>query len=247
MIKPIVTAFRTLTIVPVPGKDTDPLYRSLPWFTLVGIFCWLIHLLAFDFLKHLPPNLFRFGGLTLCGLNYAITGAMHLDGLADTADAFGTKHDKESTLRILKDSHTGVFGTSAVVFAILWRVTVYQQLIEGNALIWILYALVFSRLIQGLLLSLLPYGRDNQGKAFPFSGPSSTALILGLEMLLSGTAAWRMSGAETLLISSAAGSIGVFLIVSMFLKRLGGITGDGVGASSELFELLFLTGAVAYL
>jgi cobalamin synthase len=139
-------AIRTLTIIPIPGKDPERKFLALPWFPLIGAGIGLLHVSGNYLFTLLPAKTPTLEAVFLCALNYIITGALHLDGLADTADAFGTLRTREKTLLILKDPHMGTFGVAALVFAILWRTLVYQLLIDQNGLFWIVYAMVFSRI-----------------------------------------------------------------------------------------------------
>jgi adenosylcobinamide-GDP ribazoletransferase len=239
-------AIRTLTIIPIPGKDPERKFLALPWFPLIGAGIGLLHVSGNYLFTLLPAKTPTLEAVFLCALNYIITGALHLDGLADTADAFGTPRTREKTLLILKDPHMGTFGVAALVFAILWRTLVYQLLIDQNGLFWIVYAMVFSRIIQGLLLNVLPYARDQSGKAFIFSGKPVMALIMGLELIGSIVllSYFEFANRQTLLIAVSIGTICILPVCVSYLRRLKGITGDGIGASNELFELGFLTAAL---
>lgn len=239
LLSPFVTAIRTLTIIPLPGKDTQHFHRALLFFPLVGGIIGLIHLLIFKLLS-VSTELIPLSGVILCITNYLLSGALHLDGFADTADAFGTVHSRERTLQILKDCHLGTYGVASVVFLILWRVILYKSLAEESKLIWIVPCLAFSRTIQGILLCTLPYARDKTGKAFVFCGKPIFAVFLFLEMIVIGILIYFYSDVKSFL-PFMVGLLFILPAISLYLYRIKGITGDGVGACSELFELGFLT------
>jgi len=116
----LVTAFRTLTILPVPGRDAGEMASSLPWFPVVGgVLGSLFAALALVTNElsggHWP------GGAAAAALagGIVLTRAIHLDGLADWADGFGGGGDRKKTLAIMKDSATGVFGVTAIVAVLL--------------------------------------------------------------------------------------------------------------------------------
>ncbi len=243
---PFVIALRTLTIIPVPGRDTDRFHQALLFFPLVGGILGLFHLLTFRLLS-LSAELLSLSGVILCTTNYLLNGALHLDGFADTADAFGTVRDREKTLQILKDPHLGTYGVAAIVLFILWRVVLYQSLAEKNSLIWVIPCLAFSRTVQGILLCTLPYARDKSGKAFVFSGKPIYGLFLLIEILVIGTIIFFYKGAFLSVLPLLCGFLFIIPVISLYLHRINGITGDGVGASSELFELGFLTATIVIL
>src|SRR5512145_1363019 len=123
MLHGLVTALRTLTILPVPGSDASDMSRALPWFPLVG--CLLGFLLwglawGFGFMAVFWP-----GGtaLVVVAASAILTRGLHLDGLADWADGFGGGRDKERTLAIMKDSHVGAFGVIALIIVLIARWT----------------------------------------------------------------------------------------------------------------------------
>lgn len=245
LLSPFVTALRTLTIIPVPSKDTERFHRALLFFPLVGGVLGLFHLLIFRLLS-LSTELIPLSGVILCITNYLLSGALHLDGFADTADAFGTVRSREKTLQILKDCHLGTYGVASVVFLILWRVTLYQSLAEESKLIWLVPCLAFSRIIQGFLLCTLPYARDKSGKAFIFCGKPVYAIFLFLEMIVIGILVYFYSDLKSL-IPLMVGLLFITPAICLYLYRVKGITGDGVGACSELFELGFLTATMVIL
>lgn len=244
--KPMVTAFRTLTVLPVPGAEALYKYQSLPWFVFVGAFIGCLHLLLFMGIHAAPHGLTVFTGLALCILNYVVTGGLHLDGLADTADAFGTWHDRGKTLSILKDSHIGSFGAAAACIVIIWRIVSYQSLANSNGTFMIVYGLTFSRIIQGLILSIFPYGRDSSGKAFGFSGPPLILIVLLAELIVLALIAGKHTGFISVSVSLTLGCLSIISVCLIYMKRIGGITGDCVGASTEIFENVFLTSAIAF-
>lgn len=244
ILRSFVTAFRTLTIIALPGRDTERFHQSLLFFPLVGAVLGFLHLLICQILGFISIGSIPLSGIFLCGANYILTGALHLDGFADTADAFGTVRDREKTLQILKDPHLGTYGVTAIVFLILWRVVIYQSLIESRNIIWIIPCLAFSRAIQGILLCILPYARNNTGKAFVFSGKPWYSVFLLIEIILIGVVFSFYYGFSAAFLPIIAGLAFIIPVVGVYLHRIKGITGDGIGASSELFELGFLTATV---
>ena len=236
LLRPFVTAIRTLTIIPLPGKDTERFHLALLFFPLVGGVLGLIHLLIFRLLS-LSAELTPLYGVILCMTNYLLSGALHLDGFADTADAFGTVRNREKTLQILKDCHLGTYGVASVVFLILWRVVLYQTLAEESRLLWIVPCLHFPGRFRRsyYALSLCPqYIRK------AFVSVENRFMPFSFEMIVIEVLTYLYSDLKSFL-PLIVGLLFIIPVVSLYLFRVKGITGDGVGASSELFELGFLT------
>lgn len=239
--KPFLTALRTLTVFPLPGKDTTKFHWALPFFPLVGIVLGSLQVFTFILLPLISVKLIPLAGLLVCFLNYLLTGALHLDGLADTADAFGVVRKREKILLILKDSHLGTFGVSAIVFMLLWRVSVYTILADKKTFLWLLPCFALSRTFQGILLCLLPYARDNSGKAFVFTGKPAFSVILIAEFFIFSIIMLIYQRFTYSLIPPMVGLLCTTPVIYLYLRRIQGITGDGIGAASELFEVGYLT------
>ena len=105
MFEPVVTAIRTLTIVPVPGRDSANPASALPVFPLVGAALGILLYCTATGLSLLFPGRALIGGLLVTAIAILITGALHLDGFADVADAFGCGRRRERILEIrLRDA-----------------------------------------------------------------------------------------------------------------------------------------------
>ncbi len=244
-----VHAVRTLTIAPFPGReDAGAKHRALPWFAVVGCAVGGLHYLAgWAFVATGLPGTVALQAIFLAVLTYGITGALHLDGLGDFVDAFGTLHGEEKTRAIMKDPHLGTFGIAGVVVAILVRVELYRVLLINDALRWLIFTFGISRLVQAIVLALAPYAGGRQGKAGGYRATNPVRVVLVVEAAACITALVYREGATTAAIPLVAGGIAALIVCLKCMRRLGGITGDCVGASSELFELTFLTGAIACL
>jgi adenosylcobinamide-GDP ribazoletransferase len=186
-------------------------------------------------------------GVLIALINYFFTGWLHLDGLADFADAFGTLHRKQRILEILKDPHTGVFGVAGIVFSVLVRIIAYHILITAHQLHWILFCLIISRIYQALLLGFLPYARGHEGKTHGYQARPAIRGLIFVELAACFSILIYREGAFKSIVPVITGTVPVFLVCWICFRRIGGITGDCVGAASELFEMLFLIGAIACL
>jgi adenosylcobinamide-GDP ribazoletransferase len=237
MIRGLISAIRTLTIIPIPGNTEDDFGAALPWFPLVGFFLGgLLYGLTWLWLKipwlHWPQG----AALLLVLLQIIITRGLHLDGLADWADSWGGR-DRLQRLAIMKDSRIGSFGVLALIVVLLAKFIFFARLLQSGTFIWIIFVSGLSRALLVALLFGLPYARSEPGMGQPFAlGASYKRLLYAhLFLLLSciyfgpiGLGLWGIGWTAALFLRSR------------FKKTFGGITGDLLGASNELLETLLL-------
>jgi adenosylcobinamide-GDP ribazoletransferase len=230
----LVTALRTLTILPVPGRDAPDPAQALPWFPLAGCLLGLLLWgtgLAFDFVS---GGWHAGAAVALTAGSAVLTRGLHLDGLADWADGSSGSRDRERALAIMKDPHVGAFGVMAVALALMARWAACTRLAEAGLLSWIVPACIVSRAAVAELSACLPYARAEGGTAVPFvngAHPSHRVKALLLAVLLV-SASSGLAGAAFLLCGWAA----CRLLGAWFRKRAGGVTGDLRGAGCEMVE-----------
>lgn len=176
-----------------------------------------------------------------------LTGGLHLDGLADTADAFGARRDKEKTLAILKDSHIGAFGALALIVLVVGD-TVGLAGAGRAAWLFPLAGRAAALLVSRAFACARPGGL---GQWF-IDGVKWTHVVFAA--LLYGAAAfaasvdyaqmvWMPAAFAALLGAFALAAGTTLLVVSRFSRRIGGITGDIVGFSVEASQLIYLLAA----
>jgi adenosylcobinamide-GDP ribazoletransferase len=247
MLRALITAFRTLTIIPFPGKDTENFSRSLCFFPIVGALLGVVVLIlqysagAIGF-KH--PFILALLSMVLATW---LTGGLHVDGLGDVADAFGGGKSKEHILQLLKDPAMGSFGVCAIVFDILIKAGCWSFFFEKGNPWFIFWSLVFSRAMQGLLVAFMPNARV-ESIAAPFGqGGSFVRMSVILAYLVTGfAAAWILPLPAAL--TSALCSLAVTLLFGLYCwRKLQGITGDCVGATNEIAEISVLLGGMVLL
>jgi len=235
----LVTAFRLLTILPVPGKDSLKMASALPWFPVVGLALGLIVYSSASVVNCAVygkwPEITAFTAL-VAGVFF--TRGFHLDGLSDWADSFGSISDRKRMLEIMKDSRVGVFGVLALICVILgkWVALVkLWQLHDGH---WIIVVYVVSRAMQVELATSLPYARAEGGTGQDFvSGSRMHHRLLALALAV---AILYVTFSINGVIVSAVGFLACRLFALSCKKRLGGITGDTLGACSEIVEFAIL-------
>jgi len=228
-------AFRFLTICPLPGScgtDAEDLKGALPWFPVVGLVLGIAAggaaCLAWRFL---PPLV---AAVLLTLLLLAFSGALHLDGLADCSDGFFSSRDRSAILVIMRDSRIGVMGVVAVVMVLLLKVSALSSLQSPTAMRAALLMPLAGRAALVMMMGLLPYVRKEGGLGTPFySAGKGMTLLVALVLLFSvGLAVLGTKG----LIAGLSVMFLVFLFSRFCHRKIGGATGDTLGASCELAE-----------
>ena len=170
---------------------------------------------------------------TLC----LLTGAIHLDGLADSADGIFGRGDAARRLEVMRDPRLGSYGVTAVVAALLLQTAALAAMAPGRALVALVVAGAMSRLAAALVIAWLPYVRSTGlGTAASTSSGRGIDLAAGLAtVLLVALLDWRRA-----LVALALVAVAVVLVAGLARRRLGGVTGDVCGASAELSQLAVL-------
>jgi adenosylcobinamide-GDP ribazoletransferase len=226
----LILATQFLTRLPVPAlPDFQPeeQARSVAWFPLVGVLVGMVVAACVWLGTQFDPWLGALFGLVAW---VAVTGALHLDGLSDLADALGGAHrDPDRLLAILADPHAGVFGIVAVAMQLLTKLVLLM---------------LAARLEQYVLLLLVP--------AWARLGVLWWAGLPSIKPGLGERFAWRSSpwipwfwllllGASSLACPILLAAPLALLLWRRFLSvRLGGMTGDALGAGVEVTESLLL-------
>jgi adenosylcobinamide-GDP ribazoletransferase len=166
-----------------------------------------------------------------------LTGALHVDALADTFDAAGGR-SRERALEIMRDSRIGPFGASALALDLLLKVgAIAALLVRGGALSALIAAGALSRAASPPLAALLPYPRSVPGRGGVLTGASRLGSAAGVAVGLALAA--LAVGGDVLWLALAAGVVALGLGL-VFRAWLGGATGDCLGAVTELSETTVL-------
>lgn len=173
----------------------------------------------------------------------AITGALHLDGLADSADGLFSHRPKECILEIMQDSRIGVMGALAIFFCLLLKMAGLYELNKSDYEIWLFTAPALARTSQVIGLVFMDYARQEGGKSQLFFQKKKYHLLtLGLIPIALPFSISIETGLMVLLIFIAGNA----LMLWFFKRGIGGITGDTLGAQTELIEtFILITGALA--
>lgn len=239
--KALLLAIQFLTRLPTPAlADLAPRDwgRSALAYPLVGLLIGAL-LAALQFV--IGPSDALLQAALLLAAWVLLSGGLHLDGLADTADAWVGGHgDRQRTLDIMKDPRSGPAAVSAIVLVLLLKFAALTVLLKGGVWTALLLAPLLGRAaLLGLLLST-PYVRaGGMGAAIAEHLPRKTALALLLVIAVG--LCFLAGGWKALLAVLVVG----FLLRRAFLARLGGMTGDMLGAAVELAEAAALLALAA--
>lgn len=235
-------AFIFFTRIPVGGfpyRKQDFVWASA-YAPLVGLV--LGAALGLHFKLLLPLGALSAAALTL-GVSLLLTGAFHEDGLADTSDALGGAYDPAKVLLILKDSRIGSFGGAALVISILSRAALLAKL--GVAGVWALpLASCAARVGPIWQMVTLPYvSATDTAKGRDLSrGGLLQATVATSWLVAAGAATWRLGLTPLPRLGTlvAVLSLVTLLTAWRYVKRVGGITGDFLGATEQLGEIAAL-------
>ncbi|QKQ28318.1 adenosylcobinamide-GDP ribazoletransferase [Candidatus Reidiella endopervernicosa] len=231
-----------LTRLPTP-EIAEPGEKELGFSTLfyplVGLLLGGLLWLAASLPTALTPELQAGVLLTLWVL---LTGGLHLDGLADMADAWVGGHDsRERTLEIMKDPASGPIGVVALILLLLLKYLALLALLQSHALMVVVVTPLLARMALPLMMMTTPYvRREGLGStlvnAMPKQEMAALLVLISVALMI-----WQLSFFYLLL----ATVVVVFLLRNRLMARLQGVTGDGFGALVELVEVVVLITAVA--
>jgi len=234
-------ALQFFTRIPIPawvGFEAPWLQHASRYFPLVGLLVGVIVALVYGAAAWLWPAPVAVLLSTAAGLY--LTGAFHEDGLADMCDGFGGGQTRERVMEIMKDSRIGSYGAVALVITMGLKCTTLALLAPAQAIGALLLAHPLSRLAAVSLIRSASYARD-AGKAKPMAQEMQAgefviaaactmlpALALGAFHIIS----WPAIGAAL-----GACALAAWRLRALFVRRIGGYTGDCLGAVQQLAEV----------
>jgi adenosylcobinamide-GDP ribazoletransferase len=239
------TALMFYTRIPCPqwvAHDPEYLNKATRYFPLMG---WIVGGLcaAFfygtDYLFNTPVAI-----LISMITGIFITGAFHEDGFADVCDGFGGGWTKEKILDIMKDSRTGAYGVIGAALILLLKYTSLVSISVSDLGIVLIAAHSFSRLCAVLVVATSKYVRENDdAKAKPLAKTITTAEIL--PAVLFGLAPLVLFFSIKILLVLILPLLGTVYLRWYFHKWIGGYTGDCLGATQQVTEILFYLSIIA--
>ena len=167
-----------------------------------------------------------------------VTGALHEDGLADVVDGFGGGYLREDKLRIMRDSFIGAYGVLALIFSVGLRASLLAGLLgPGMAAATIVGAAVLSRSLLSGMMHLMPRARTD-GLGATAGRPTGTNALIAL--CLGCVMAWPFLGGVVGIVAITCALISVFIVAFIANRQIGGYTGDVLGATQQVSEIVIL-------
>jgi adenosylcobinamide-GDP ribazoletransferase len=233
------------TRLPVAGTtpQTAKALANAAWaFPVTGLVVGLIGALVYAFAHRLGVPAWPAATLTVAA-TLMVTGALHEDGLADTADGFGGGDTRQSKLDIMRDSRTGAYGVCALVLSLSLRIGALASFADASAVVWALIAShCAARAAVAILMWLLPPARSD-GLSYEAGSPPGESVVaaaaIAFVVLLFCLHPVRGFIAALVLVAAVA------LMAWLAMRQIDGQTGDVLGATEQAGEIAVLLVAVA--
>lgn len=242
-------ALQFFTRLPIPrwvGFEADWLHQASRYFPAVGVVVGVVASAMYALAQMVWPPVVAVLVSTAAGIY--LTGAFHEDGFADTCDGLGGGVTKQRVLEIMTDSRIGAYGAIGIGLLLAVKCVTLSGLPAKAAIASLLLAHPLSRLASTVLIWKLDYVKQ-EGKSKPLAQRMSNAefavavvTVLAALMLVvsTGFLSWRALAAGT-----AAAALSAWWLARKCVRRLGGYTGDCLGAIQQLSEVAFYLGVLA--
>jgi adenosylcobinamide-GDP ribazoletransferase len=242
-------AVQFFTRLPIPrwvGFEADWLHQSSRYFPAVGVVVGVVAAAVYAAAQMVWPPVVAVLLSTVAGIY--LTGAFHEDGFADTCDGLGGGVTKQRVLEIMTDSRIGAYGAIGIALLLALKCAALSGLPAAAAIASLLLAHPLSRLASTVLIWKLDYVKQ-EGKSKPlaqhmsnaeFAVAAVTVVALWGAIALNGLLPWR-----TLAAGTAAAAFAAWWLARKCVRRLGGYTGDCLGAVQQLSEVAFYLGVLA--
>jgi adenosylcobinamide-GDP ribazoletransferase len=242
-------ALRFMTIFPVPSSDAanapDWLSRCAKFFPAVGICVGFVSAAALLLAGSVWSPVIA--ALLAVAASIVVTGALHEDGLADTADGFGGGWSVEKRLAIMKDSWIGAYGALALVFGIALRVAALTELPLWTGAAALIAAHAAARITPAFVMNALPYAGDTAAMKVSYADARVSSNDIWFAVLVTGCALVPLALVSITSVISGL-LLGALLAAALALwarRLIDGYTGDVLGAIEQMFEIGFLLGVTA--
>jgi adenosylcobinamide-GDP ribazoletransferase len=237
-VRSLLAAIAFLTRIPIGDAafEADEVAHSAGWFPLIGALLGAVCCgIAWALKPHLPAVVIAALLLTMDAL---ATGALHFDGLADMADGFGGGKTREDVLRIMRDHAIGSYGGLALVLVVALKMAAYTSLLgqptDRNWMVALIVTPALGRWSILLLTAMLPYARPGISVAGHMGRQSvvwGTLVVMVILIAAISARAWIAAG----MVIVVTGFYGAYC-----RRRIGGITGDTLGANLQICECVVL-------
>jgi len=237
-IKAFILSFQFMTRIPINiqiDADRNDFHRIVKYFPLVGGFIGAVASFMFFVSKNIFPR--EIAVTVAVASSYILTGAMHIDGFADTFDGLFSNRSRDRMLEIMRDSRLGTNGVLALVFLIILKILFLTD-IKSNL---IYSTLILMPLVGRFSIILAAYvsksARGGEGLGGLIIGKISMVELI-LSLLFTSVIGIYFVHFTALLKLLAVSSIVTYIITKYISMRIGGMTGDTLGAVNEFAELV---------
>ena len=240
-LRPLICAWQFLTAVPLTREYHDPapdeLAGSMLWYPFVGILLGgLLALTDVALARWLPREVVA---ALLILVLAAMTRGLHQDGLADTLDGLAGGRTASSRLSIMRDPRIGAIGATGLFLSLILRYSAFVSVPEALRAPVLLCMPAMGR--WGMVVGAYgaAYARAEGGLAAPFLAHLSGRHVFGATVLIVGLMVWSF-GPVPALAAVVTGGLLSRLATNFYQHMFGGITGDTLGATNELIEVMFV-------
>ena len=247
--KGLILLFRFMTRLPIgfdPKFDSDELGKGMRFFPVVGMVIGLVLFAAFWLLGYVIYSPMVMAVLLVI-IEVVLTGGLHLDGLADTFDGIFSYRSKQKMLDIMKDSRLGTNGGLVLILYFFLKVALLVEASNSSPVIMpimLLLSPVIARLNSVVNCGSAPYARaTGMGKTFVDHTDGLAVLIATIiTAIFVGGAAYLFAIPYEILIVIPVVMILGYLFAKLMTRKIGGITGDTLGAVVEISEIIAMLG-----
>jgi adenosylcobinamide-GDP ribazoletransferase len=235
-------AVQFLTRVPTPrvhDLPADWLARSAKYFPLVGGLVGVLSALVLIGAHILWPSRLL-PALLAVSVGMVVTGALHEDGLADTADALGGGRTAEQRLEIMKDPRIGTYGALALGMAVALKAGSLSAMPDRLAASGLICAHIGGRTAAVWAMSLMRYAGDHRASKVTAPGRALRSWERGVSLVLALVPSLLLIGPVSGTLALAAGTLACLACGLAAERKIGGHTGDVLGAIEQVYEIVFL-------
>jgi adenosylcobinamide-GDP ribazoletransferase len=233
-----------LTRIPVGEVASDDMGPAINWFPFVGALIGAVAGCVFVVLSKVVPV--SVAAVVALSVEWLITGAFHLDGLADMADGFGGGWNVEQRLEIMKDSRHGTYGVVSLVAVMSMQILALGTLGPAQGFVGIIAANTLGRMAAVVVMMLMRPARvDGLGVSYR-TGLSTTGALIGVgfgAIIVAGLSGWWSLAFAAAAVTSAGA------VAWLSHRKIGGIAGDVLGAIEQIAAtavLVVASGAAAH-
>lgn len=234
-----------LTIIPLKPKiETEEEFRKIVYFfPLVAVLLTAIYI-TISYFVYIISRSPLFASMIYVVLSIVLTGGLHYDGLADSCDGLLSGSDREKTLEIMSDSRIGTFGVLGIIVNIMMKIGIIYLLMASEIFILALVSVVFSRFMQIVVAGTSkPAKETGMGNIFIGKITAKQGIVVSMCVAIFTAILMKISFSRynvLIIVTFLISFVIIMIMKSLISKKLGGITGDILGLTAEVSEVVYL-------